>query len=158
MAKAVRFINWTPEEFTWKFNNEDYSFPAGQSVLMEAEKAYHFAKHLAVRELNKEGKRTNDPQLFPEYVKKCFTGEEFTADSSAKLTDSILTKTGNEIAELEAKRQALMAEVASLEAKKNLAPIDNTGKMKSEEVEEVEKPKRGRPKKVTEEDFAGLKE
>jgi hypothetical protein len=156
MAKAVRFINWTSEDFTWKFNNEDYTFPAGESMLMEAEKAMHFAKHLAYRELNNANKRTNDPQLFPEYVKKCFTGEEYSADSTAKLSDSIMTEAGKEISDLKAKNQVLMAQLAEAEAKNTLPKPDDEGKMESE-VAEDEKPKRVRTKKVTESDFAGLK-
>ena len=56
--KTQIFINWTEEDFTHTWDGKEYAFPAGSSNIMEDALAIHFAKHLADRELNKEGKET----------------------------------------------------------------------------------------------------
>jgi porphobilinogen deaminase len=56
---AVKFCNFTDEDFTWKFDGIVYTFAAGQTIFLEDFKADHFAKHLIDRELNKKGLDTN---------------------------------------------------------------------------------------------------
>lgn len=58
--KAIKFKNFTSEDFTWKFDGVEYSFRAGQETYMEEFKAKFFAKHLVDRELNTLGIPTNN--------------------------------------------------------------------------------------------------
>lgn len=55
-AKAILFTNNSNEDFVGKWNNVEYNLPKGVSMMFEAHLASHFAKHLAIRELNREGK------------------------------------------------------------------------------------------------------
>ena len=52
------FVNWTTEDFTHQWAGTEYTFKAGDKTILEESLAIHFAKHLADRELNKEGKDT----------------------------------------------------------------------------------------------------
>ena len=54
------FLNFTDTEFSWKFDNNEYTFAPKQQVYMEDFKAEHFAKHLVDREMNRLGKMLND--------------------------------------------------------------------------------------------------
>jgi len=51
--EAIKFCNYTDEDFTWKFDGIAYTFKAGTTMFLEDFKAHHFAKHLIDRELNK---------------------------------------------------------------------------------------------------------
>jgi hypothetical protein len=54
--ESLLFVNFTDEDFTWKFDGVPYNFPKGQSIYMEESKVRHFAKHLVNREMMKDGK------------------------------------------------------------------------------------------------------
>lgn len=54
MQIAKKFRNFSKEDFSWKFNGDVFTFPAGQDIYLEGDKADHFAKHLIDRELNRE--------------------------------------------------------------------------------------------------------
>lgn len=87
-SKAVLFVNWTEEDFTWKFDGDDYTIKAGQSTYFKKPIAELFAKHLVDRELNKSKLPTSDHSR-PELLKRCF-GEEFTASSEEKIEGKVL--------------------------------------------------------------------
>jgi len=71
----VIFINWTNEDFTGMFDGKTHRFEASCRYDIPSAIALHFAKHLTVRELHKQG-HDNLPQvLYNEYFKKCFGGE-----------------------------------------------------------------------------------
>lgn len=74
--QAIKFKNWTNEEFTWKFNGIPHTFPAGMEIYMEADKAYHFAKHLTDREMNRLNIPTNMDSKRAELGAKCFPSDE----------------------------------------------------------------------------------
>ena len=74
--KAVRFKNFTDEDFVWKFDGVPFEFKAGQEIFLEDYKAEHFAKHLVDREINKTGKRTDYLPLREELMAKCFPSDE----------------------------------------------------------------------------------
>lgn len=59
-SKAVIFNNCTDKDFVGYWDSVSYKFKAGTQTYMEEWKARHFAKHLANRELNELGKRTDD--------------------------------------------------------------------------------------------------
>ena|SRR3990167_2620755 len=82
MAEAKKFKNWSNEEFRWKWDGVEHVFPAGMEIFLESPKAYHFAKHLVDRELNKMSKPTNSP-LRDELLAKCFPSDEVISESEA---------------------------------------------------------------------------
>lgn len=56
--KIVQFVNTTSEDFSHKWDNDIYTFKAGESTKLKEPIALHFARHLAIRELNKiDGKK-----------------------------------------------------------------------------------------------------
>lgn len=74
--QAIKFKNWTNEEFRWKWNGVEHVFPAGMEIYMEADKAHHFAKHLTDREMNKLNIPTNTDSKRKELGEKCFPSDE----------------------------------------------------------------------------------
>ena len=80
--EAIKFKNWSNEEFRWKWDGVEHVFPAGMEIFLETPKANHFAKHLVDRELNKLGKPTNSP-LRDELTAKCFPTEEVISQEQA---------------------------------------------------------------------------
>lgn len=77
-SKAVQFRNFSDEAFSWQFDKVTYTFPANQTIYLEDYKAFHFAKHLVDRELQKQGIRTDDINARKTMLNKCFTGDEVT--------------------------------------------------------------------------------
>jgi hypothetical protein len=73
--KAILFINWTGEEFSYPWGGVEYTFKPGIPMYLEEGLAVHFAKHLANREINKLGKLMSDP-LVKTFMQKCY-GKEF---------------------------------------------------------------------------------
>lgn len=71
-TQNVPFTNWTSVDFTYKFANEDYTFIAGATYNVPSDIAIHFAKHLAIRELHKEGKDGLPEGEMVTYQAKCF--------------------------------------------------------------------------------------
>jgi hypothetical protein len=74
--QAIKFKNFSNEDFSWSWNNMPYVFKAGESIFLEDFKATHFAKHLIDRELNKLGFQTNDMAKRSELISQCFPPEE----------------------------------------------------------------------------------
>jgi hypothetical protein len=67
--KAIPFLNWTNEDFSWTWDSVKYDFKAHTSTLMEEWKSKHFAKHLTDRELLRAGYQVNDFRR-PEFLAK----------------------------------------------------------------------------------------
>lgn len=80
---AIKFKNFTNEDFAWKFDGVEYNFPAGQETFMEDFKAHHFAKHLVDRELNKVNIRTNDLGERAKLEAQCFPSDEVVTPAEA---------------------------------------------------------------------------
>ena len=81
IMKAVKFCNFTSEEFTWKHDGVPYTFAPGQEIFLEDYKAEHFAKHLVDREMNKIAMvdpkfRTDYKPKRDEFTAKCFPSDE----------------------------------------------------------------------------------
>lgn len=74
--KAIKFKNFSEEDFTYSFDSIPYTFPAGTEMFLEDYKAEHFAKHLVDRELNRLRIPTNHPIKRPELLKLCFPSDE----------------------------------------------------------------------------------
>lgn len=74
--QALKFKNFTTEDFTWKFDGIPYTFKAGQEMFLEDYKAYHFAKHLVDREMNQLGIETNNQSERARLGAKCFPSDE----------------------------------------------------------------------------------
>lgn len=108
---AVLFTNWSGADFTHKWNGQDWSFKAGQSIMLQSYLANHFAKHLAEREMEK----ANVPPLTrramaSEFISRCFSGEEVEAESALELETKILntnTEAENTCQECEQKFKTL---------------------------------------------------
>ena len=54
--KAVFFTNITDEVFSHPWDSQVVTFKSGESRMMEYGVAVHFARHLAIRECNKDNK------------------------------------------------------------------------------------------------------
>lgn len=74
--EAKKFVNFTNEEFTWKFNGIPFTFKPNQEMYLEAEKAEHFAKHLVDKEMNRLNIPTNMMAKRNELLEKCFPTDE----------------------------------------------------------------------------------
>ena len=53
---AVTIINPTSEDFTWNFNGEPYTIPAGKPAAFAKPVAYHLARHLSTKMILDETK------------------------------------------------------------------------------------------------------
>ena len=103
MTRAILFKNWTNEDFTHTWDGVEYTFKAGQAMLIDEGLALHFAKHLANREINRKNKPINDPQ-FKEFFDNCLDTNESV---EAKDEKSLETKLNNieEVADNEAEEE-----------------------------------------------------
>lgn len=79
--ESATFRNWTNRDFTYPWAKVPYTFKAGETSLLDdfaktdrPALAFHFAKHLAVRELHSEKLQANDPK-FEEYVNRALSRE-----------------------------------------------------------------------------------
>lgn len=89
--QAVKFKNFTDEDFTWKWNGVDHAFKAGTEIYLEQDKAEHFAKHLVDHELNKLNKRTDYKPDRARLTALCFPTDEVLTPSEA-LQENIKVK------------------------------------------------------------------
>ena len=98
---AILFTNWTAEDFSWSWDSVRYDFPTGQSMMLQEHLAHHFARHLAIRELNRNNKPTDKGNI--NILKaKCFTdGSEIVAENATKLATKVINFDGMKKAELE---------------------------------------------------------
>lgn len=84
------FVNWTDEDFKWKYDGELYEFKSKKSMYLPDYLARHFAKHLVDRELTKKEKPVIDGAR-KEMEKKCFA-EAIVSDSKAKQQVDLINK------------------------------------------------------------------
>ncbi|MDH4127317.1 MAG: hypothetical protein OEV44_01085 [Spirochaetota bacterium] len=101
-SKAMRFYNWTNEDFSHKWDSVEYTFRAGESQMVQDYLANHFAKHLAQREINKKNLPMND-RKYQEFFNKCLSGEELSSETSLKLEMEI-EKANQKVEKVEEKR------------------------------------------------------
>lgn len=96
--QAVSFTNYTDQDFTWKFDGIEYTFPAKSSMFMEDYKAEHFAKHLIDRELTVAGKLTNDVNERKRLWTLCFpSGETVTPAVALDIEAKKVVKKGKKV-------------------------------------------------------------
>ena len=69
--EEVLFHNYSDEDFSWKYDGQEYTFKAGSITPMEKVEFNHFAKHLIDRELGKKNIKTNNEIVRAEELKKC---------------------------------------------------------------------------------------
>lgn len=124
MEKAILFTNYSKEDFTHKYDGASWSFPEGQSMMLEGHLAMHFAKHLAVRELNREDKPTGRDMIALEMKKSLDAETIVEAENSAKLQAEVIN--------YNSKKKAELVEIAEEKG------IDVEGMKKSELVDELE--------------------
>jgi len=87
---AVKFKNFTNEDFSWKYNGVEYYFRAGEEIFLEEDKAQHFAKHLIDREMNKLGLVTSNKVKRQELEAQCFPIVPVTAIEIAPEEKAVL--------------------------------------------------------------------
>ena len=85
--KIVKFVNFTDEPFTGKWDSRSKTVAPGQTLYMADYLAYHFAKHLVNRELTKLGlyaetspKKPEDAPHFVELWNKAIFYDEHEDD------------------------------------------------------------------------------
>lgn len=95
-VKAVLFFNWTDRDFTHTWDGVEYTFKKNSKQYLEEFLARHFAKHLATREIYKEGKILAG-KTYEDYKARCLVlDDEIEADDSQKLNTDIENKKDNE--------------------------------------------------------------
>lgn len=99
-----RFIvsNWTPEEFTGKWDGTEYTIPAGTTKEFPMYLAFHLTKHLVDREMNRDKKSSLagiDEERKP-YEDK--TLAEITLDTDSPALAALKEQIRAEVAEQEA--------------------------------------------------------
>ena len=100
MQKAITFLNFTDEAFSYTWDSVPYNFLPGQKFMMEDWKARHFAKHLANYVLNKQGKSVADPS-HKDLMKKAMPDDsEIVATTSSELDTMLLNHKQEEAPEV----------------------------------------------------------
>ena len=159
IKRAVRFTNFSDEDFVGIWDKEEFLIPAGESIMLQEYLALHFAKHLIDRELNKENKPTNLIQHRNPMMEKCIGKVFVEADSQLKLEQKMLNsnepvKTKSE-EKLETIQKDSEEEFAGLKEKGDIArqkPENNPDLAKNDnEVEPTSEPESApEPNPVTE--------
>lgn len=72
-AQQTVFTNFTDKDFTHTYDGVPYTVKSGESRTLELFKAELLAKHFIDRELNREGKNTNDSLRRFELLSRCIT-------------------------------------------------------------------------------------
>lgn len=100
---AKKFKNFSNEDFTWKWDGNPFTFPAGSEIYIEADKAEHFANHLIDRELNKRNIVTNNKLERLKLWELCFPlAVEVTQNEALNIEEN--KKEEKAIEEVKAKR------------------------------------------------------
>ena len=154
--KTVLFVNFTNQPFSgipyiWpdpktkeevetvdehcKWDNVPDSFAPGKGRYMEDWRAVHFANHLITRELDRMNKPTSDLKLRADLLKKCIF------DQSEEINKSQIDMA---LMNQNAPKTEMSAEIPQKEA--------DEANTKTAEIK-----KRGKPAKVSEPEFADLK-
>jgi hypothetical protein len=140
--RAILFTNYTNEDFKYLYGGVEYNFKANTSVMLEDCVAFHFAKHLIDRELNKQGAMTNDQKLREQLAAKILSSTDISGDSSEILGFKIASS---------------KQEVKKVEPVKE---VKDQPEIESQKSDALAQKKRGNPnwaKKEVKEDFEGLK-
>lgn len=88
--KAIRFTNFSDEDFIGKWDKIEYPIKAGQTIMFEEFKANHFAQHLINRELTRQGIPTNRMLEREKMLKKCLGDILAEAESESELNSKML--------------------------------------------------------------------
>ena len=138
--KAIHFLNWTDQDFSWTWDSIPYDFKAKSSTLMEEWKSKFFAKHLTDRELLRAGYQVNDFRR-GDFLQKCLPDGAGIEAPSSKIETEIL----NSSASSESISQAS-------QTKRFCDSCDSKGVRHKATC-----PKLPKSKKLVEEEFEGLK-
>lgn len=92
IKRAVRFTNFSDEDFVGVWDREEFLIPAGESIMLQEYLAKHFAKHLIDRELNKQNKSTNLVQYRNPMIEKCIGKVFIEAESDLKLEQKMFNQ------------------------------------------------------------------
>ena len=109
VSVAILFTNYTERDFSWSWDGVRYDFPAKADRMMEDYLANHFAKHLAIRELNRKGLPASKGNI--ELYKKKALASDVTVEApdATSLRSEVLdygSKSRKELAE-EAKEKGI---------------------------------------------------
>ena len=93
MAKqAIRFTNFSEEDFVGVWNGEEFLIKKGESILLQDFLAEHFAKHLVDRELNKKKLPTSLVQHRNPLMALCLGNVKVEAESDLKLEQKMMNE------------------------------------------------------------------
>lgn len=137
MDRTVIFINWSSHEFTGYWNSVPHNFAPGEKKYMEEWRAKHFSKHLANRELLRDG-HENDTS--PKMKDGKYDNDRFNEYFNKAIID--------------VEDQPSEPENVGLDVLNRNLPELNTG------LKEAKKSKKNKPapKPSDEDEFAGLEE
>lgn len=90
MKKALRFKNFSNEDFTGIWDKKEYKFKPGESLILPDYLAIHFAKHLVDRELTKQDKPINSQNARDEMASKCLTDIGVSGNDDVELEVAML--------------------------------------------------------------------
>jgi predicted amidohydrolase YtcJ len=84
--QAILFINWTDEDFTHTWDGTPFSVASHEKKYFPAYLARHFAKHLAIREMNKLGMSLMEKDAtFISMMDKAVALEEKTINANSEV-------------------------------------------------------------------------
>lgn len=89
MKQAKVFTNYSDETFTHSWDKVEYSFKAGQSMMLEDYLCLHMARHLAIRELNKRDVLTSKSNILLE-MKKAIEDTDIESENDTELSQKVL--------------------------------------------------------------------
>lgn len=135
MAKMVQFTNPFDKDFSWTWDSDPYTFPAGQTVYMEDWKAVHFAKHLVDRELLQNGLMVNH-QSRVELERKCLQMEGTKEVEEGRISMEI--ENSNREAEDGAEERIVKKAVKPRAVRKSKKVVEEEAKNESEEPKDEE--------------------
>jgi hypothetical protein len=150
--QAIRFTNFSDEDFVGVWSKIEYPIKAGETMMFEDFKAKHFAKHLIDRELNKKEIPTNRMLDRMKMEKMCLGGILAEAETASELESKMLNVKEEKVVgegedlnkynfkALQKMAKGLGIEVDNYKNKKELIAgiLENQGLEKPEEEEEAE--------------------
>lgn len=138
MGKAVYFINFSEEDFSWKFNGEKWLFKAGCKEILPNDLADHFSKHFINRELNKRGIPVDRMDERSKLFGRCIKSTDIEEKDPDKLRVAMLNAKDSleKKAEKVAQEQEEVKEVKKKVKKPNKS-VKDVRKAKAKKDEEV---------------------
>ena len=147
---AVRFYNFSDEDFSHTWDSVIYTFKAGETIMLESYLAEHFAKHLVDRELNKEDLITNLPHNRIKFYNQCIIqSDHIEARNEVDLKMKMMNK--NE------KSEEIEAEIEKVEEPEEPVKKERTPEQIQAAKDKMAKARAARGKKK-EENFEGLED